>query len=127
MSSHMEPDGDEGDIELEVSLSDMKEEALHRIIRSMAKRKSSNRPGMAAKLADEEYEDGEACETCGSKDCKGCGSKKSKRPQRKSENDDLVDLHRETKGDSKPPEVMSSDLPEDVRKAMTSKGSYKRG
>lgn len=123
MSSHMD-EGVESEMEVEVGLSDIKEEALHRIIRSMSKSKSRNRPGMAAKMADEEDE---TCESCGSKDCKGCGSKKSKPAKEKSENDDLVDLHRETKGDSKPPEVMESDLPADVRKAMTSKGGYKRG
>jgi hypothetical protein len=31
------------------------------------------------------------------------------------ENDDLVDLHREKKGDSKPPKVDKDDLPESVK------------
>lgn len=42
-------------------------------------------------------------------------SKETEADKRDKENEDLVDLHREKKGDSKPPKVQKDDLPESLR------------
>jgi hypothetical protein len=41
-------------------------------------------------------------------------SKEKEADKRDKENEDLVDLHREKKGDSKPPKVSKDDLPEEL-------------
>ena len=42
-------------------------------------------------------------------------TKEEEADKRDKENDDLVGLHREKKGDSKPPKVQKDDLPESLR------------
>jgi len=90
--------------EIELDLSDIKEEAMHRLVRQLLqRRRDSMKPGSAAKRA----KDGDT--------------------SAEDENDDLVELKRESKGTDPSPKVLESDLPEDVVTAMKSKKDDSRG
>jgi hypothetical protein len=91
------------EIELEVGIEDFKEETLQRMVKQLMSRLADNKPGSAAKRAA----NGERDET-------------------DEENDAVVELSRQTRGNDSPPKVLESDLPADIVKALKPKKS-KRG
>lgn len=97
------PEVEDG-VEIEVGVEDFKEETLQRIVKQLMTRLSKNKPGMAAKKAAE-----------------------GERDDNEDENDAVVGLSRETRGDGSPPKVLESDLPADLVKAMKVKKSKRGG
>lgn len=80
----------ETDLSIELEPADLNAAGLRKILKGMQAREKTY-----SKKTDEEK-----------------GKQDSEKDQ---DNDDLVDLHREKKGDSKPPEVTKDDIPEALK------------